>query len=92
MEDFMPVWDLVKVELFLPGDGSRDGILDVGDVVFLISYLYRGGYFKLIGLSEGLYSVLIVADDATYADTTFSDVAVVAGQTTDLGTIELREE
>ena len=50
------------------------------------------GYFKLIGLSEGLYSVLIVADDATYADTTFSDVAVVAGQTTDLGTIELREE
>lgn len=50
------------------------------------------GYFKLIGLSPGLYSVQIVPDDATYADTTISGVAVVAGQTTDLGTIQLREE
>jgi hypothetical protein len=50
------------------------------------------GYFKLIALPAGLYSVHIVADDATYADTTFSDVAVLAGQTTDLGTIELRKE
>jgi hypothetical protein len=47
------------------------------------------GYFKLIGLPEGSYSALIVADDTTYADTTFSDVAVVAGQTTDRETIEL---
>jgi len=50
------------------------------------------GYFKLIGLLEGSYSVQIVADDTNYADTTFSDVAVVAGETTDLGTIQLREE
>jgi len=50
------------------------------------------GYFKLIALPQGLYSVHIVADDTTYADTTFSDVAVLAGQTTDLGTIELRKE
>jgi len=50
------------------------------------------GYFKLIGLSEGSYSVQIVPDDTNYADTTFSDVAVVAGQTTELGRIELREE
>lgn len=50
------------------------------------------GYFKLIGLSEGAYSVLIVPDSATYADTTFSDVEVIAGQTTDLGVIQLRKE
>lgn len=48
------------------------------------------GYFKLIGLSAGSYTVNIVPDDALYADTTFTDVEVVAGQTTDLGLIELR--
>ena len=48
------------------------------------------GYFKLIGLSAGLYTVKIVPDDALYADTTFTDVEVVAGSTTDLGLIELR--
>ncbi len=50
------------------------------------------GYFKLIGLSEGSYSVEIAPDDTTYADTTFSIVVVVAGQTTDLGTIQLRKK
>jgi hypothetical protein len=50
------------------------------------------GYFKLVALPEGSYSVRIVPDDVTYADTIFSDVAVTAGQTTNLGTIELRKE
>ncbi len=50
------------------------------------------GYFKLIALPEGWYSVQIRADDTTYADTTFSHVPVVPGQTTDLGTIELRKK
>jgi len=50
------------------------------------------GYFKLIGLAEGSYSVLIVPDSVTYADTTFSGVTVTAGQTTDLRTIQLRKE
>ena len=48
------------------------------------------GYFKLIGLSAGLYTVNIVPENALYADTSFSDVEVVAGSTTDLGLIELR--
>jgi hypothetical protein len=48
------------------------------------------GFFNLVGLPEGLYSVQIVPDDVTYADTTITGVAVVAGQTTDLGIIELR--
>ena len=48
------------------------------------------GYFKLIGLSPGLYTVNIVPENALYADTSFSDVEVVAGSTTDLGLIELR--
>jgi hypothetical protein len=50
------------------------------------------GYFMLIGLPQGSYSVHILADDTTYADTTFSDVAVVAGQTTELGIIPLRKK
>jgi len=50
------------------------------------------GYFKLIGLLEGSYLVQIVPDDTTYADTAFSDVVVVAGETTDLGMIQLREK
>jgi len=50
------------------------------------------GYFRLVGLPAGLYSVQIVPDDATYADTVFSDVAVVAGQTADLGSIQLRKK
>jgi hypothetical protein len=50
------------------------------------------GYFKLIGLPEGAYSVQIVPDDVTYADTTLIDVPVTAGLTTDLGTIQLRKE
>ncbi len=36
-------WDLVKVELFLRGDATGDGILDVGDVVYLVSYVFREG-------------------------------------------------
>jgi len=28
---------------FLAGDANNDGVVDLGDVVFLINYLYRGG-------------------------------------------------
>lgn len=35
-------WDLVKIELFIRGDATGDGIINVGDVVFLVNYLYRG--------------------------------------------------
>jgi hypothetical protein len=34
-------WDLVKIELFIRGDATGDGIVDVGDVVYLVNYLYR---------------------------------------------------
>jgi hypothetical protein len=34
-------WDLVKVELFIRGDASGDGIVDIADVVYLVNYLYR---------------------------------------------------
>ena len=36
-------WDMVKVELFLRGDATADGVVDVGDVVFLINYLFKDG-------------------------------------------------
>jgi hypothetical protein len=50
------------------------------------------GYFKLVGLPTGLYSVQIVPDDTTYADTSISDVTVIAGETDDLGLIQLRKK
>ncbi len=49
------------------------------------------GFFKLVGLPEGTYSVQIVPDDVNYADSTLADVPVVAGETTELGAIQLRE-
>jgi len=49
------------------------------------------GYFKLAALPEGLYSVKVVPSDTlTYADTTISDINVLAGTATDLDTIYLR--
>jgi hypothetical protein len=48
------------------------------------------GFFKLVGLPAGTYSVQIVPDDDAYADSTITDVVVVGGQTTNLGIIELR--
>jgi hypothetical protein len=56
------------------------------------AYTDASGYFKLMGLQEGSYSVQIVPDDINYADSTLLDVPVVAGQTTGLGTIQLREK
>lgn len=49
------------------------------------------GFFKLVALPAGDYSVWIMPDDAlTYADTTISNVNVLAGTITDLDTIYLR--
>ncbi|MCB2213348.1 DUF4382 domain-containing protein [bacterium] len=47
------------------------------------------GEFKLMALPEGSYDVTVTSLAKTYQDTTISDVLVVAGQDTDLGTIEL---
>jgi hypothetical protein len=54
------------------------------------SHTDAGGFFKLMGLPEGTYSILVVPDDNAYADSTITDVVVLGGQTTDLGNIELR--
>lgn len=85
----------------LSASGSISGIVNPKSVEAFVftnpdpvahTHSDTSGYFKLIGLWQDSYSVKIVADDPTYADTTFSDVAVVAGQTTDLGTIQLRKK
>jgi hypothetical protein len=36
-------WDLLKVELFLRGDATGDGIINSADIVYLINYLFKGG-------------------------------------------------
>ena len=83
----------------LQTSGSISGTVDPTDAEALAlaspdtlarSHTDAGGFFKLVGLPEGAYSVLIVPDDIAYAESTLTDVGVTAGQTTDLGTIELR--
>jgi hypothetical protein len=71
-----------------PKDAEALALVSPDTLAF--SHTDTSGFFKLVGLLEGLYSVKIVPDDVTYADTTITDVIVTAGQTTDLGTIELR--
>jgi hypothetical protein len=81
--------------------GSISGIVDpdsirayavAGSDTVAQTHSDTSGYFKLVGLPAGLYSVQIVPDDATYADTSISDVSVVAGQNDDLGLIQLRSK
>ena len=81
--------------------GSISGIVDPDSVnVYAIAspdtaahtHSNTTGYFKLFGLPAGLYTVQIVPDDVTYADTVFADVAVIAGETADLGSIQLRRK
>ncbi len=50
------------------------------------------GYFKLIGLEAGSYTVSLNPTDTTYAAKDTSAVEVTVGETNELGTIELEEE
>jgi len=43
MGDFMPGWELVKVELFLRGDANGDRIIDLADVLCVINVLFLAG-------------------------------------------------
>lgn len=38
-----PIWYFTTASEYIRGDANVDGIVDVGDVVFLVSYLYRNG-------------------------------------------------
>ncbi|MDX1637585.1 MAG: DUF4382 domain-containing protein [Balneolaceae bacterium] len=49
------------------------------------------GYFKLIGLEEGSYTVSIEPTNENYASTDTSGVTVTVGETSNLGTIELEQ-
>lgn len=50
----------------------------------------KDGYFKLRGLKNGTYSVLVNASNG-YADTTLSNIQVIAPKETSLGLITLRK-
>ena len=47
------------------------------------------GFFKLMGLPQGLYSVEINPQNPAYTDTVISNVSVLQNQVTDLGLIQL---
>ncbi len=50
------------------------------------------GYFRLMALPAGTYSVHIVPGAAGFRDSTVTGVTVVAAQNTDMGTITLRNQ
>ena len=50
------------------------------------------GSFKLMALPEGSYDVRFESENAAYADSTISGVAVVKGQTTNIGTVTLSNQ
>ncbi len=35
--------DLCEVILFIRGDGNTDSVVDISDVVFILTYLFQGG-------------------------------------------------
>lgn len=63
--------------------GSSDTVTTVADTA---------GSFTIGYLSSGAYSLQVVPSDSTYTDTTISNVNVMNGQTTNLGTITLRSK
>ncbi len=50
------------------------------------------GYFRFRYLNAGVYLVKVVPADTAYLEKDFPNVAVVVGQTTDLGTITLQKK
>lgn len=50
------------------------------------------GYFKFPYLAPAVYLLRIVPADTTFRDTTLTNVAVLAAQNTDIGTITLRKK
>ena len=49
------------------------------------------GFFKLIALPGGSYTLYIEPQDTTYRDTTITGINVINGQTTDIGTVILTQ-
>ncbi len=38
-----PYYDRLKIEFALRGDANGSGVIEVGDIIYLINYLYKGG-------------------------------------------------
>lgn len=49
------------------------------------------GTFQILGLATGNYDLTFEPDSATFRDTTLTDVEVLAGEDTDVGTVVLEE-
>lgn len=55
----------------------------------ITTYTNSEGFFKLMGLLEGIYDVNITPSDTNYNDTTITGVQVLKSQNTNLGTVTL---
>lgn len=63
----------------------------IGNEVLATTYAEADGTFKLGGLDDNVYKVLIEPDSQQYADTTLFEKPVSEGEDTELGIIQLPE-
>lgn len=63
----------------------------IGNEVLATTYAEADGTFRLGGLDENVYKVLIEPDSQQYADTTLFERSVTKGENTELGIIQLPE-
>ncbi len=86
----------------LQASGSISGTVEPNDVstrVFTIveedtvsTTTDSEGTFQILGLTAGTYDLTFEPDSVTFRDTTLTDVEVLSGEDTDVGTIVLEEE
>lgn len=42
--NYIPYEDEVDVREYITGDANGDGVIDLADVVYLVNFLYKGGF------------------------------------------------
>jgi hypothetical protein len=63
--------------------------LETEDLETIKTYPDDTGYFKLMAVPEGVYDVHITPENEAYQEVVMENVAVVAEQNTDIGTVDL---
>jgi len=86
----------------LQASGSISGTVEPNDVSTRVFTLVdedtvstttdTEGTFQILGLTAGTYDLAFEPDSSTFRDTTLTDVEVLSGENTDVGTVVLEED
>jgi len=72
-----------------PNDFNTNVLVVTGDDTVTSTITADNGNFQIIGLQEGTYDVVFDPSSDQYSDSTQTDVEVISGTETDLGTVQL---